>query len=245
VKVSKQLAKYAPEFKRYYEPFLGAGSLFLELKPKRAYLSDLNPDLICAYKQIYLNVKQICILVDTLYREFDKDRDVFNVIKSWKPSKEEFIAARFLFLVNYSYNGLYRVNSKGEFNVPPGDKKTFIDLSRIASMHTALHKCSVKISCKSYEKVKPKPGSFVYLDPPFYDSFNQYTKEGFDVHDHIELKRYCDRLHEDNILFMQTNTCCKDIKKLYMRYNQKVLTYGQSVSCKNRKKKKMLVITNY
>lgn len=229
-----EIKKFVPEkINNFIEPFVGAGSVFLSIRPKSAIINDLNKDLVLCYETIRDNV-------DALIKELSKlslknNKEDFLKIRNLDRDKEKFKkqtavqrAARIIYLNKTCFNGLYRVNSKNEFNVPFGNYKNpkIIDEKNLREISEYLK--SVTICCSDFEKVisMAKPGDFVYLDPPYQPitktaSFTSYTKDGFSDSDQIRLKRSIDKLKENDIKFLLSNSCCDFIKELYSGYNIK------------------------
>lgn len=193
-------------FDRYVEPFVGSACLFFSLSPKEALLSDINQDLINTYKQITKDVNSVLKEL----KKLKKSEEGYYCIRSLKPetldpSKR---AARFIYLNRYCFNGLYRTNSKGEFNVPycgdgrgvmPPDEM-FIDTSKLLKR--------AQLYANSYEDTlkKVRLGDFVYMDPPFSvrskHIFNQYDKSKFDMDDIMCLRKWMEILDKKGIRFV-------------------------------------------
>ena len=189
-----KLIKLVPkEYKTYYEPFVGGGALLFELQPKKAVINDYNSELMNVYECIKdeekfsnmcneLNKHEINHSEEYYYkiRDLDKNKNKFNKLDDYKR------AARTIYLNKACFNGLYRVNSKNEFNVPSG-KKTKVntyDGPNLGIIHCLLNFFDIKLQSIDFEEsVKTaKKGDFIYFDPP-YDSdtstFNSYTENGF------------------------------------------------------------------
>ena len=166
-----QLLMHVPEkFNNYFEPFLGGGALFLALQPKKAYLSDVNEEIINAFNVIKSNPK-------ALMKELDKMKnnpEFFYKVRKQNPAKlsETKRACRFIYLNKSCFNGLYRENSKGEFNVPFANHKkvNFYDKENINNLNEYLSSSETFFSCSDYSSIleKAKKGDFIYLDSPYY-----------------------------------------------------------------------------
>lgn len=251
----------------YFEPFLGGGALFFHLAHRitKAHLSDNNDELITAYQAIKSNA-------DLLIRELSKhknteehfqqirdaDRDV-DYKWNWSPIQK---AARFIYLNKTCFNGLYRVNSRGEFNVSYGNyvNPKIVDVENIYACRDVLNRPNVSIVSKSYESVYSEIKSiadtgrkvFVYLDPPYIplsvtSSFTQYNKDGFSMKDQKELKSFCDALTKMNVQWMQSNSSAPIVFELYREYNVEVVSANRSVSAnpQSRKVVSETIIRNY
>lgn len=166
-----RICEMLPEtFDRYVEPFVGSGCVFFHLRPESAYLTDFNPDLI----QSYEIVRRHPVRLRRKLSEYPQTEKAYYRLRSKDPSKLDEIerAARFVFLNSFCFNGVYRTNKNGQFNVPWGTK------SRGVPSDNCLRSCSIslrtaKVKCQDYAQTlsETKTGDFVYLDPP-------YTKSG-------------------------------------------------------------------
>lgn len=203
-------AKYNDDY-TYIEPFLGGGAVFFDLQPKKAIISDLNEDLINAYKVIKSD--QVHALITELKehaKNYSEDRDgYYYEVRAWdreqgwqKKYSDVQRAARMIFLNRTCYNGLYRVNSKGQFNTPIGRYKNplICDETNLMEIHDYLSSDSnnIQILSNSYEETmgKAKDGDIIYIDPPYDyeddDGFTKYQMAGFTFDDFKELKKKCD-----------------------------------------------------
>lgn len=215
----------------YCEPFLGGGAVFFKLQPKTAYVNDINDELIHMYEVIRDDVEQLIFTLENHRNE----EEYFYSIRDWDRDKEKYKkltkvqkAARIIYLNKTCYNGLFRVNNAGEFNVPFGHYKNpnIINASTLRAVNNYFQKAKVQFSCMDYAKVLesvPK-GTFVYLDPP-YDpvsdtaSFTGYAKGGFDREDQIRLRECCDELNKRGIKFLLSNSSTEFIRKQYASYD--------------------------
>lgn len=238
-----EIKGFVPEtINNFIEPFVGAGSVFLSIKPEKAIINDLNKDLIICYETIRDNVGELIKELSKLSSKNNKED--FIKIRNLDRDKEKFKkqtdvqrAARIIYLNKTCFNGLYRVNSKNEFNVPFGNYKNpkILDEHNLREISEYLK--SVTIYCCDFEKIigMAKPGDFVYLDPPYQpitktSSFTSYTKDGFSDSDQIRLKNAIDKLKENNIKFLLSNSCCDFIKELYSGYNIKEIPLRRLIS---------------
>jgi DNA adenine methylase len=174
-----------PNYTRYIEPFLGGGALFFALRPKEAIIADSNPELINLYRVIAADVED---LISAL-QEMQNDEETFYAIRATDSETLSPIeqAARTIYLNRTCFNGLYRVNRQGEFNVPYGRYKsiTICDAPNLRAVSQALQR--VEIVHGDYKDVLcayARPGDLIYLDPPYlpisvYSDFKRYTKEQF------------------------------------------------------------------
>ena len=215
----------------YCEPFLGGGALFFKLQPKKAYVNDINADLILVYKVIRDDVENlICELA-----KFKNEADFFYSVRDWDRDKEKYNslsdverAARIIYLNKTCYNGLYRVNNAGEFNSPFGSYRNpnIINAPVLRAVSRYLQSEQIQLTSLDYAEVLseiPKK-TFVYLDPPYdpistTSNFTGYSKGGFTREDQIRLKECCDYLTENKIKFMLSNSKTEFILDLYSAYN--------------------------
>lgn len=207
------LLKNSPtKYNKYIEPFIGGGALFFALQPDKAIIADSNSELIHLYNAIRTNVEEIISFLKTLpneekfYYDFRKtDTSKLSVIEQ---------AARTIYLNRTCYNGLYRVNKKGGFNVPFGyyKKPNICDEQNLRAVSIFLK--DTQIVHGDYKDVLIKyaePGDFIFLDPPYlpaskYADFKRYTKEQFYEEDHHELAAEVERLHELGCHILLTNS---------------------------------------
>ena len=254
----KFLIKFVPKDYNehyYYEPFLGAGSMFFKITPKNAFLSDYNIHLINCYKMIAEYPFKIHRLL-VLYSKNDskgyyyKIRDEFNK----NVNEGSYIqAAKFIYLNKACFNGIYRVNKRGTYNVPYGYKKhLYISPLRIFYKLSEILK-KVKLSCFSYEKIENlvKRGDFIYLDPPYpplngNSNFSHYTKERFNYNDQKKLAIFAEKLSERGCNILISNADTEEIRKLYSNWYKESIDVIRFITCKSKRHKvRELVMTNY
>lgn len=251
------LANKPSTFNNYIEPFFGGGAVLFELKPKNAIIGDINKELINLYNVIKNNPNELIKELKTYkndstfyyeIREKDRTKDYESLSNIKK-------AARMIYLNKTCFNGLYRVNSKGQNNVPFGNYKNplICDEETIKDLSKFFNENKTQIFNQSFEKTMDlaKPGDFVYLDPP-YDpvnetSFTSYSETGFTKEDQKKLKEKCDELHKKGIKFMLSNSDTEYIKTLYKDYNIKIVTAKRNVNSKaeGRGAVNEVLITNY
>lgn len=197
-------------FERYFEPFVGGGALFFALtqvrQPLQAFLGDANPDLVATYEVVRDDVTVLMERLGTLESDYlGRDADgraaLFYELRESRPGSKADLAARFIFLNKTCYNGLYRVNSRGLFNVPHGRYREprILDAEVLTAASAAL--ASAELSCADVEATcaSARAGDFVYFDPPFHplsatSSFTQYTSADFGWADQERLRVCIDGL---------------------------------------------------
>jgi len=251
--------KFDSKTNRYFEPFVGGGAVFFDLLPKRAFLSDLNNELVVTYNVIKNDVE---LLIKSL-KKHKNDKEYFLKIRSKNVSKlsDVEIASRFIYLNRTCFNGLYRVNSHGGFNVPfAGNKNPLIcDEINLRKISQALK--YVQIKNQDYKKVlnNAKKGDFIYFDPPYYpvsktSSFTSYTKESFLEKEQIELRDIYAKLTEKGCFVMLSNSDTPFINKIYseIKIKDKLITIhkvyaGRAINSDGAKRGKIteVLVTNY
>lgn len=250
-----ELIKRLPkQFNNYYEPFIGGGALFFEIYKslKSAYLSDINFDLMITYKAIQKNPDKLIELLKIHAK--NNDEKYYYKIRSRHDLQDPIeIAARFIYLNRTCFNGLYRVNKNGQFNVPVGryTNPNIIQEDNIRAVNIALQKA--KIECKSYLQVTPGKDDFVYIDPPYQPtndtSFTTYTKHDFTEKDQAELRDYVLRLSKKGVKVMLSNSKVAFIEDLYKDkiFNIDIVKAPRLINCKpnGRDLVEEVIITNY
>jgi len=252
---------FPKKIERYFEPFVGSGAVFFyiiqKFQPKEIFLSDINEELINTYIVIRDDVERLIIELKQ-HKEYHlaDGKKYYYEIRSVDPTKLPDLerAARFIYLNKTCFNGLYRVNSQGKFNVPMGDYKNpeVFQEEKLRRISALLKKVTIKIM--SFEKIVPlvKKGDFVYMDPPYYPlkkgkSFTTYTKGNFLEKEQELLAQVFTKLSEKGCVCMESNSDTEFIRKLYDRFNIQVVHAKRMInSDKNgRKEINELVIKNY
>ena len=260
--IINELKRYVPEeYNCYYEPFIGGGALFFELAPKHAVINDSNKELMNVYKVMTDDEKysKMCKLLNNYetknseefyYEIRNKDRDTEKFDKLNDYTK----AARTIYINKACFNGLYRVNSKGQFNVPY-NKKTNVntyDSENLLVVHMYLTMNDVKILNVDFEEAlkEAKEGDFVYIDPPYdsvNSSFTSYTEEGFGTEEQRRLAKVYKELTDRRVKVMLSNHNTPLINELYNKFNIHVIEAKRSINSNGKKRGKVeeVIITNY
>ncbi len=252
-----ELLKNMPEnYNRYFEPFIGGGALFFELQPENAYISDMNEELINLYQVVRDNVDEL--ITDLQKHDISKEyfMEIRNIdrteeYKNWSNIQK---ASRFIYLNRTCFNGMYRVNSKGEFNVPFGHYKNprILDENNLINCSNLLQRTEIKHADFSEILKKVKKGDFVYFDPPYVplsetSSFTSYTKDGFDIDMQFKLRDVCDELDSMGVKFLLSNSDTKLVNELYENYNIKKVFASRQINANadGRGKITEVLVRNY
>jgi DNA adenine methylase len=236
----------------YREPFLGAGSLFFALKPTRAVLSDANEHLISCYRYVRDNHAAVCKHLST-YGGRSTKSGYYDTRSRYNRSRFSAAqAARFIFLNKTCFNGIFRVNTKGKFNVPYGWKKrpALPDADRLKGVGEALQNAELKVSDFGDAVAEAEAGDFVYLDPPYpalngTAYFTHYTANRFSDVDQEKVATACHELDGRGCLFLVSNADTAKIRALYRNYNLRTVDVTRFLTCKSKYSTRELLITNY
>jgi DNA adenine methylase len=212
----------------YYEPFVGAGAVFFELQPEKAVINDGNTQLILTYETIKKNVEELIALL-RIHKE-KNERDYYYAIRNLDRDPKQFgkltdveKAARMIFLNKTCFNGLYRVNSRGLFNVPYGKYKNPAIYDETALRHISeyLNNNEIAILNADFERALPDAGknSFIYFDPPYHSpgnaAFTGYQADGFGEKDQERLHDVMLRMTRRGALCLLSNADTAYIRGLY------------------------------
>ena len=260
--IEKIKAALPGQFNSYYEPFVGGGAVLFELAPKTAVINDVNQELLAIYKCL-----QDRELFDLMVEELDKheanhSEDYYLEVRAWDRNPRFELepiwkrAARAIYLNKACFNGLYRVNAKGYFNVPSAKKekvKTY-DAQNLEEIYEYFSNENVQILNGDFVEAcrTAKSGDFVYFDPP-YDvpedkgSFTAYSKFDFTKEDQIRLANCFKKLSEKGVKCMLSNHNTPFINELYEGFNIQVITARRNINSKGdaRGAVEEVIITNY
>lgn len=254
----EQLKNRMPEeYGSYYEPFVGGGALVLALTPGRAFINDINQELIHTYQEIRDHLDAILVLLSsmdqvTCTKEFYYEmRGRYNEKRKLSDYDTE-MAALFIYLNKHCFNGLYRVNTRGQFNVPWNQKQSVrsMDMENIKQISAYLK--SVTITCQDFEAALKdvRQGDFVYFDSPYAplnpSSFDSYTKEGFTEAEHRRLAGLFGELTKKGVRCMLTNHNTELIRELYDGFFIEEIDVRRAINSDPKKRKgKEVIIRNY
>lgn len=239
-----------PKCSTYYEPFIGGGAVLFGTQPNKAVINDSNEELINVYQTIKSSPNE---LIEALIQHKGNScEDYYYEIRALDRDKEAYAelsdverAARIIYLNKTCYNGLFRVNSSGEFNSPWGryTNPNITNETTIRALHNYLNKANITIKCGDYREALKgiRKGAFVYLDPPYMpisesSSFTGYTVGGFDEQEQIALKEQCDILNSRGIKFLLSNSSCPFIEDLYKDYKIEHVRAKRAVNSKADKR---------
>lgn len=248
-------------FDTYFEPFIGGGAVMFELQPKTVIFGDVNEELIGTYKNIKENINELIELLNEYTNEhnnaedkkanFYRLREEYNIELCNNPNSVK-CSALFIYLNKTCFNGLYRVNAKGLFNVPFNNKETvnLYDLDNLKNISCYLKNANIK--CCDFEETckSAKKGDFVFFDSPYAPlkdtSFESYTKEGFSLENHKRLASLYKSLSNKGVYCMLTNHNTDLINELYMNFNIKTVQVRRAInSDANNRTGEEVIITNY
>lgn len=260
-----QLAPLLPpaaEERRHVEPFMGGAALFFARRPERALLSDVNPELIGVYQAVRDDVEGVIAALTRLAAAGHAAEAYYGVrarynaerLSTRKKTTQTTRAAMFVYLNKTCFNGLHRVNRRGEFNVPTGKYKNprILDAENLRAASAAL--AGAELRCAGFEELlgSARPGDFVYLDPPYVPvsttaSFTAYAQEGFGPADQERLRDVYRELDRRGCRLMLSNSDVPRVRELYREWRIDVVMAPRAVSCDGAKRQAVaeVVVRNY
>ncbi|MBS5367121.1 MAG: DNA adenine methylase [Streptococcus mitis] len=248
------------KYNRYFEPFVGGGALFFDLAPKDAVINDFNAELINCYQQIKDNPQEL-IEILKVHQEYNSKEYYLDLRSVDRDERIDMMsevqrAARILYMLRVDFNGLYRVNSKNQFNVPYGRYKNpkIVDENLVSAISTYLNNNQIEIKKGDFEKavLDVQPGDFVYFDPPYIplsetSAFTSYTHEGFSYDDQVRLRDTFKKLSDTGAYVMLSNSSSFLVEELYQDFNihyvEATRTNGAKSSSRGRISE--IIVTNY
>ena len=250
----------------YVEPFLGGGAMFFHLisnyNVKKAYLNDLNDKLINTYIDVRENCKELVEILKKIESDYNNssDKKTFYLDKRVE-FNSLYLSVRksalLIFLNKTGFNGMYRENSNGEYNIPFGDMNnpTICNEELLIEISKVFNGNDIEFSSKSFEDVIiDKKNVFYYLDPPYRpisktSDFTSYTSGKFDDELQLKLSEYCEKINIKDSFVMQSNSYSEDgfFQKLYSSMKIENIYAARSISADGNKrgKAKEIIITNY
>lgn len=246
--------RFPTEYQRYIEPFLGGGSVYFDLKPQHAVLSDINRELITTYIEVRDHVEEVAALLQEHERKHSKE--YYYAMRGSKPADSIETAARMIYLNKACFNGIYRVNRQGKFNVPIGKAhRVTFDPDNLRNASTALQ--NAVIECRDFRNTVAQAGKgdFLFCDPPYApedsrkvrEQFVRYTKDRFYWQDQEDL---AEALHQADLRgarFLLTDGDDENIEELYKDFECCRVQRKSSIAGTNSSRGVFteLVITNY
>ena len=258
-KVLAQLAPLLPEgvaLMRHVEPFVGGGALFFAQRPKRALLADVNPQLIATYVAVRDQVDDVIQHLSQLSAAHEPER-YYHVRHRYNHGQKLSAAERaamFIYLNKTCFNGLHRVNRRGEFNVPAGryTNPRILDAELLRAVSRELRRAELR--CDSFESLLgyAKPGDFVYFDPPYAPAsrtanFTAYAQDGFTAEDQTRLRDVFKELDRRRCKLMLSNSDVPLIRELYAKFNIDRVAAPRAINCNASRRGLVseLVVRNY
>ena len=255
----KEICRLVPkEYACYYEPFTGGGAVLFQLEPPKAVINDRNRNLMNTYMVIRDHVEELISDLKTHRNESDYFYQIraLDRSESYEQLSEIKKASRLLYLNKTCYNGLYRVNSSGEFNAPYGKykKPKIVNEDTLRAVSRYLQENDVKIKNEDFKEVvrTAQAGDFVYFDPPYHpisksSNFTGYVQGGFDQFDQIRLKECCDDLNARGVKFLLSNSFASFITELYKDYTIESVKAIRAVNSNAKKRGEVneVLIRNY
>ncbi|HET1315395.1 TPA: DNA adenine methylase [Streptococcus pneumoniae] len=247
-------------YNRYFEPFVGGGALFFDLAPKDAVINDFNAELINCYQQIKDNPQEL-IEILKVHQEYNSKEYYLDLRSADRDERIDMMsevqrAARILYMLRVNFNGLYRVNSKNQFNVPYGRYKNpkIVDEELISAISVYINNNQLEIKVGDFEKaiVDVRTGDFVYFDPPYIplsetSAFTSYTHEGFSFADQVRLRDAFKRLSDAGAYVMLSNSSSALVEELYKDFNIHYVEATRTNGAKSSSRGKIseIIVTNY
>ena len=256
----QEISKHIPKkFFTYYEPFLGGGAVLFHLQPGKAVVNDINEELINVYHVIRDNVEELIKSLKKhknekgyyyMIRELDRDKEKYNQLSNIEK------ASRIIFLNKTCFNGLFRVNSQGQFNVPFGKYKNanIVDEPTLRAVSNYFNKAKITFKCTDFEEAVKgiSKGDFVYFDPPYdpvsnTSSFTGYDINGFDKEEQKRLKELCDKIDRRGVKFLLSNSATDFILDLYKDYNVTIVQARRPINSKGNRRGEVdeVLVKNY
>jgi DNA adenine methylase len=239
------------DWSNYWEPMVGSGALFFHVAPKKAILADLNPDLMNFYRVLRDDTSE---LVDRL-KNLRASRKLYYHMRDTRPRSRLDRAVRFAYLNRLCWNGLYRVNKEGKFNVPIGDRlpRTLWSTRELRAAAKTLALAELATGDFRSTLRKAKRGDFVFLDPPYprgapvKTGFNRYCSDFFSLADHKRLGRTVRSLDKRGVAMMILLGSSKSILSCYPKFDRKRVR-SKSLISRNPSSRRLvdeIVLTNY
>jgi DNA adenine methylase len=252
------IARLPKKYNRYFEPFLGGAALFLAIKPNDAVLGDMNAELINTYRAVAHDADGIADMLKLHRNAHGRDKYYYEIRDLWNegawaddPGAR---AAAFIYLNKTGFNGLWRVNKNGEFNVPRGDYKTpaIFDIETLRAAAAVFRKADLRVGPYDTTTTSATANDFVYFDPPYdpvskTSNFTSYTKDAFGKEQQKLLAEHARALRKRGAHIMLSNNDTPYVRSLYEDFCIDTVQCGRSVNSKGDKRGKVdeVIITSY
>jgi len=254
---------FPKQFTTYHEPFLGGGAVMFNLLTKKSQLScnvsDFNSDLILAYVTIRDKLEKLIESLENHSKNYHKNStEYYYEVRKQEPKQQIEKVSRLLFLNKTCFNGLYRVNKKGQFNVPLGryTNPNIVNKENLTAVSKILQSKKIKISCRDFEAVlgDAKKGDLVYFDPPYQPvsstaNFTSYTHRDFTEDDLERLAKLADQLHSKGCYVLLSNSNSKTVKDFFSKKYWKIssINVNRAINSNAQKRTghKEIIIKNY
>jgi DNA adenine methylase len=246
------ISRMPASYNVYFEPFIGGGALYFAVSPEEAVIADINEDLVNVYNVVRDNPEELLEALSS----YVNDKDFYYEVRAQDQDKLSPIdrAARLIYLNRTCFNGLYRVNKSGQFNVPFANYKNpnIVQSERIMTASNTLHR--TKVFNASFEKVLvgAKEGDFIYLDPPYYpkdvySDFKRYNKEQFHENDHQRLAALYNELSDRGCYVMLSNSDTPFTRDLYKKWCVDTVYAKRMINSDSSKRGEVteIIVTNY
>jgi DNA adenine methylase len=249
--LAEQLIRYFPlSFARYYEPFLGGGSVLLTLQPEKAIVGDRNDWLLDTYLALRTDHAQVAKILDAMVNT----KDEFDRIRGIRPETLEPIqrAAHLIYLNKTCFRGLFRVNKRGMFNVPYGAyDRRYYDPENLGAVARCLQAVEIRYGDFELCLADVTPDDFVYLDPPYYkqggfSDFDRYTKFKFRENDQVRLAAVCRELEERGVRWAVSNSDTPYVRTLFDGFTMHNIANRREINLNSQERDiNELLITNF
>lgn len=249
--ISRRLASLFPsDFGRYFDPFVGGGSVLFTVRPEKAVIGDANEWLIGAYRAIREDWRRVAEILDGMENTKEEYMRVRGIPPQTLPLFQR--AAHLVYLNKTCFRGLFRVNRMGQFNVPYGQyDRRYYDPGNLKLVSEVLENIEIRRGDFELCVHGATEGDFVYLDPPYYklgghSDFNRYTKDKFREHDHFRLAAFCRELDLRGVRWAVSNSNTDFIRHLFDGYNLIPVSNRREINLDSRNRNiTELLVTNY
>ncbi len=243
-----QLIERMPEqYGTYRETFVGGGALFFAVQPTKAYLSDINFHLILTYRAVQNDIDRL--ILNLKLHEKNHGKEYYQRARERLSTETDTtkIAALVIYLNKTCFNGLYRVNKQGKFNVPIGSYSDPALFEEDVLRNDSKLLQGVSLMQHPFSQTPIVREDFYYLDPPYHQVYAQYDSRGFGETEHKQLAEFCRELADAKAYFMLSNSDTPFVRSLFSKFHIERISAARSVSCKaqGRGKENELIIRNY